>query len=644
MAAISPEDPNHERTRHLVAVIAYPDCEPVVRRAKIIADAERLEWIALYSDEEIEDAEVSRVLAANLELARELGATVVASRGDGLLEECLEHTGAVFVVGWRKRKGGRVDSADSRLVNRLMRRGADIRTVTHQMGPGKSRCRGGVRFGLGIRSGSWLAIAAGSLITAILCEQMIDAGLPGYLPMTLLLLFFMGAIMLKMKYAVLYTLIAILIVDLTFIMPVYSLQINSRSDVIAFLIFFVIAMFNGILATLYNRWRRRALEGGRQAEALLMLTRKLNQTEDLQQAVRVSEESIKNEFSVGVALLFQDEGKPLTESPQLPRDAVLSPVDKDAVNWAFMHQKPTGRFTDTFPSADYTYYPLRGPRYRLGVVAVGQRKAFTGRTAVFWDAVVEQIGRSLEQRRVEDISRESTLSDQSDKLYHALFGTLTFELNAPVSAIEQTAGQLLADPDADAVQKRLSADILTASQKLDRMIGTLMDMWRIETGRVMPRREWCDIRQLAGEVRESLEKELAAYDYRADIPAMPRVRIDPRLTGQALRNLLHNSCLYTPPGTVIGLEACLEEGKLILKQTDDGPGFEPQSLVRVFDKFWRPEDALPGGMGLGLPVVKGFVEAQGGSVAVENKPGGGVCFTLSIPVEVERKGGRGPGQ
>jgi len=100
---------------------------------------------------------------------------------------------------------------------------------------------------------------------------------------------------------------------------------------------------------------------------------------------------------------------------------------------------------------------------------------------------------------------------------------------------------------------------------------------------------------------------------------------------QALTNLLSNAVFHTPIGTLIEIEARLEPENIALSVLDRGPGIPPNSLPRIFDKFYRVPNSRTGGTGLGLSLVKGFVEAQGGRVSAENRPGGGAAFTILLP-------------
>jgi len=132
---------------------------------------------------------------------------------------------------------------------------------------------------------------------------------------------------------------------------------------------------------------------------------------------------------------------------------------------------------------------------------------------------------------------------------------------------------------------------------------------------------------------KSIARELAAHKLEITVhPAIPLVRMDFVLMEQALVNLLLNAAFHTPDGTPVQLLARVERDELALTVADRGPGLPPESIPKIFDKFYRAPGAMTGGTGLGLSIVKGFVEAQGGRVTAENEFNGGAVFTLFLPI------------
>jgi two-component system sensor histidine kinase KdpD len=185
------------------------------------------------------------------------------------------------------------------------------------------------------------------------------------------------------------------------------------------------------------------------------------------------------------------------------------------------------------------------------------------------------------------------------------------------------------------VRDELSREIFKASIRLNRLIENLLNMSRLESGRISPRLDWCDVQDLINKVTGNLRDELKPFNLHVVVPDnMPLIKLDFGLMEQVLYNLVHNACQYAPPATNIRVKAYYDHGHLHLEVMDRGPGFPPDALPLVFNKFYRVEGTKSGGSGLGLSIVKGFVEAHKGKVIAENRKNGGARFIIIIPSEI----------
>jgi len=179
----------------------------------------------------------------------------------------------------------------------------------------------------------------------------------------------------------------------------------------------------------------------------------------------------------------------------------------------------------------------------------------------------------------------------------------------------------------------LVAEIQEAAERLNRLVGKVLDMTRLESGHIKPLFNECEVNDIVNVSVAETEKDLARHPLTVDLPPdLPIIRTDFVFLQQALMNLLSNAALHTPAGTPVKLRVWKTREALFLAVSDCGPGIDPQSIGRVFDKFYRAPDAPTGGTGLGLSLVKGFVEALGGKVTAENLIGGGVEFTITLPL------------
>jgi two-component system sensor histidine kinase KdpD len=216
---------------------------------------------------------------------------------------------------------------------------------------------------------------------------------------------------------------------------------------------------------------------------------------------------------------------------------------------------------------------------------------------------------------------------------------MSHEMRTPLAAIQGAAGNLaaLGRSSSSQLQSEMLDEILEASGRLDRLMGNVLEATRLESGAVKPKINDCDVSDLVHLTLSGMEKELALHAVSARIaPGLPLVPMDFVLTQQALSNLLSNAARHTPPGTAVEVAAAVRDNSLLLTVADHGPGVPPDILPRIFDRFFRAPGAATGGTGLGLSLVRGFVEAQGGSVTAENAPGGGLVCAIRLPLREAR--------
>lgn len=222
------------------------------------------------------------------------------------------------------------------------------------------------------------------------------------------------------------------------------------------------------------------------------------------------------------------------------------------------------------------------------------------------------------------------------KLYNTLFNSLSHELRTPITTI-MGASETLMSQNLNihrAERAQLSQEAFKAAERLNRLVDNLLNQSRLESGLLQPKPDWCDIGEVIHSVVDRLKAELTKHMVEVDIAAeIPLVRLDAGLFEQVLINLVHNIALHTPEGTKGKIKADMDHDRLVISVEDNGPGFVPKDQDHVFDKFYRASTAKPGGLGLGLSIARGFVQAMNGTIRLENIKSGGSCFRITLPVE-----------
>lgn len=248
------------------------------------------------------------------------------------------------------------------------------------------------------------------------------------------------------------------------------------------------------------------------------------------------------------------------------------------------------------------------------------------------NAVLTYKIRQMEKKANKKLEEENTL-----KLYNTLLNSLSHELRTPISTIIGAADNLqsMADKLSEFSKYELITEISKASLQLNRQVGNLLNMSRLESGFIKPKNDWFDVHELVYDVTDQLKDTFQNKPVHVSIKDnLPLFKLDYGLLAQVLHNLLHNAAVHIPKYAVITVRATCKENKLVLVVEDTGFGFPDGEITKVFEKFYRLKDANPGGTGLGLSIVKGFVEAMNGSIRLENMPDGGAKFTVEIPSEL----------
>ncbi len=239
-------------------------------------------------------------------------------------------------------------------------------------------------------------------------------------------------------------------------------------------------------------------------------------------------------------------------------------------------------------------------------------------------------------RQWEKIARKREEQRTTLALYNTLLNSLSHELKTPISTIIGATDNLktdktkLLESDKDA----LITEISKAALRLNGHVENLLNMSRLESGVIKPFRDWCDINELAYNVKNQLKEYASKHTIKIDIKEnLPLFKIDAGLISQSIYNLVYNALIYTPYNSVIVMDAFYKDKNLVISVQDNGNGFPKNEKEKVFEKFYRLKNSKTGGTGLGLSIVEGFIKAHHGTISLENIKNGGAKFTIAIPSE-----------
>lgn len=238
-------------------------------------------------------------------------------------------------------------------------------------------------------------------------------------------------------------------------------------------------------------------------------------------------------------------------------------------------------------------------------------------------------------REAEKKARDKEEKEKELKLYNTLLNSLSHELRTPIATILGSVEMLKDDKDklSPLSQTELLDEISIAGNRLNRQVENILNMSRLESGMLKPKSDWTDTNELVNSTIQKLFPTEGRKLIFQNDENLPLFKLDNGLTEQILYNLLHNALQYTPANTNIVIKVKHESEYFVITVSDNGNGFPVKEISSVFDKFYRLPHTKTGGSGLGLSIVKGFTEAQNGSIKLENNEQGGAKFTIEIPSE-----------
>lgn len=240
-------------------------------------------------------------------------------------------------------------------------------------------------------------------------------------------------------------------------------------------------------------------------------------------------------------------------------------------------------------------------------------------------------------REAENKARDKEEKVKTIQLYDTLLNSLSHELRTPIATIIGSIDILKENKNklSETNQTELLEEIDKASIRLNGQVENLLNMSRLETGMLKLKQDWCDINELIYTVIQKSDSIKHNHTIHF-IPneKLPLFKLDAGLIKEIIQNLVTNAIQYTPEYTIITIDVQYQSDCCVLSVSDTGNGFPENEIQFAFDKFYRLPNTKTGGSGLGLSIVKGFVEAHNGTIRLENNSShSGACFTISIPTE-----------
>jgi two-component system sensor histidine kinase KdpD len=435
--------------------------------------------------------------------------------------------------------------------------------------------------------------------------------------------------------------LGVLVYDFFFIPPYYSFAVSDLRHVVTFGVMLLVA---GVISSLTRRVRDHA-EAARERElrtgVLYHLSRDLARAEGVHAILSAAAEHVAEVFASRVVVFVPRPGDnlaPLYESAGLEKTV---PAELGVAHAAWRTRFPTGLSTGTFPESSGFYLPLIASRGSVGVLGLfpeSRRRFDDPDQRYLLDSFASQMAAAMERAELAEEAEHQRLQADTERMRNALLSSVSHDLRTPLAVIAGAASTLLNEKQPLPIDERKSLlqSIYDEGDRLNRLIGNLLDMTRLESGALKVKREWYPVQEIVGVALNRTERLLQGRELRVTAPADLLAPVDDVLVEQALVNVLENAAKYSRDGSPIEVRAAVENRELVLDVADRGPGIAAGDEERIFEKFYRGQtEKSPTGAGLGLTIARAIALAHGGRLVARNRDGGGACFTFTLPIEGE---------
>jgi len=631
----------------LVVGVGDPSAAPkLIRAARRLAESLKAEWVAVHVERPGEPArgkERDQLLDV-LDFASELGAETAILSGPRVVDELIAYArsrNASRIVVGKPTRPRWLETLLGSVVSTLVRRSQDVDVLVLSAEHEDAGLQAGTR---PPESASRWQPYGQSALTVLVCTALSVIMNPWFERSNLIMVYLLGvmwvAVSLGRGPAVMASFLSVVAFDFFLVPPRFTFAVSDTQYLLTFGVMLLASILIGTLAARLQAQVQAARVGEHRADALAKLSGELVALQDRDRILAALLRHLEDVFeSRGVVLLPDARGKLDVAAGDA---ALLGPGahERGVAQWAFDAGQSAGRGTSTLPGSRCLHLPLRGSSRELGVIALEPRDI---RSLMAPDSfrLLRAFGNhaalALERSALADQAEHARVQTETERLRSGLLSSVSHDLRTPLAVITGAASTLLEDEDRlDAVaQREMLRSIADEAGRLNRLVANLLAMTRLEAGALEVRRSWHSLEEVVGAALHRLEPMLGSRPVRVSLlPTLPLVAVDDVLLEQVVFNLVENAVKHAAATSPIEIEARLRDHEVELSIADRGPGLAPGSEERVFEKFYRGDASRrSGGVGLGLAICRGIVEAHGGRLRAANRPDGGAIFSFTLPLD-----------
>lgn len=631
--------------RLLVCVGPSPTTARVIRTAKRMATALDAPWIAASADSGGATCGPSaqNQIAQHFRLAERLGAETVTLTGQEVAATLLDYARSrnvtkIFIgktdqPRWRRFLFGTV-------VDEVLDNSGDIDVyVIH----GEEEPQETVRAHQAVAPlhrlaylGAGGAVAVSGLVAAFFARLHLAEA-------NLVMIFLAAVAYVAFRFgqgpAILASMLAVLAFDFFFVPPYYTFVVADTEYVITFAVMLAIGLTISTLTSRLKEQVERSRFREQRLSALYHLGRQLSALSGRVFLVAAAGKRLAEIYTAEVAV-YLSRGKDVPELAFGGTTAIAAhPVSVAVAQWVIEHDQLAGASTDTLPNAVALFLPLTASQQTIGAMAVrvtDPERLLEPDQRRLLEACASQLALALERDQMALDAAEARIQAEAEQVRSTLLSSVSHDLKTPLAAIAGASSSLLeARTCDDHVRRELLQTISEEASRLGRLLESILQMSRLESGAAAPNKQWHVLEEIVGSALHRTRQELRNHPVEVRLGAdLPLVFVDGLLLELVFVNLLENAARYTPEGTAVTLTAIPEGKSLVISLADRGPGLTSGTEERIFEKFYRASRHADSGRGsgLGLAICRAVAQAHGGKITAHNRPGGGAEFVFRLPL------------
>jgi len=634
-------------TKEKILVCVGPGTQStkLIRAARRMAANLQAEWTAVHVDAPRLrlSNEQRQSTIQNLRLAEQLGAGTRVLNGFNVTQEIInfarENNITRMIVGKNPRSRWR-DFIFNSIADDLVRHSGEIDVYIITTSQTKSEAKL-ERTPFSQMEIPWRVYSI-TILTVLLATGIDYLLQPYFHESNIIMVYLLGVIYIslfgKLGPSVLASILSVLTYAILFQPPTMSLAFSNLEYIFTLLVMLLVTQVVSHLSILTRRQAENATLSERRSATLHSLSRQLASTRGVDKLLLTAIKYISDVFDAEIIALLP-ENNHLEIRARYKTEASLSAKEQGVAQWVFDLGQVAGLGTDTLPFSDAVYLPLYTSQGTIGVLRVKPMQdhtLFSPEQMHLLEACTNQVALAIEVDRLQEQTKASELQMETDRVHSALLQAVSHDLRTPLVAIMGAAStfmEMSKDLDLKTI-KKLGTTIYSESEQATLLINNLLQMTYLESEEVKLKKQAYSLPDEIKSALETLQKRLDLKPVYLHLPSkMSPVPFDKVLIGEVLNNLLDNAIKYTPSDSPIDISVHLQEDRVIVSIEDRGPGIVPDEINKLFEKFYRGRMlATSRGLGLGLAICRRIVQAHGGKIWAENRPGGGANFSFSLPL------------